>query len=98
MRIVLVESGGFVGVPLEYEVDVCALGAADVSALKSAMVTAPAEPHPAPNSAGGLCIRMEDDDGSENELTLSNAAPGPATEIAALVDRVRACAKLVPKQ
>ncbi len=93
MRIVLIESGGFLGVPLRYEVDVSALGAADLSALERAMVTATAEPQPAPTSAGGVCIRMERDDGSVNELTLSHAAPAP--EIAELVQRLRAYARMV---
>lgn len=96
MRIVLIESGGYVGVPLEYEVDVSALGEADVSALESAMVTASAEPQSAPSPAGEVSIRMESDDGSVNELTVSNDAPAP--EFAELVDRVRACAKIVRRQ
>ena len=93
MRIFLIESGGFVGVPLRYEVDVSALGAAVKSALERAMVTATAGPQPPPTSAGGVCIRMVRDDGSVNELTLSHAAPAP--EIDELVQRLRACAKVV---
>lgn len=93
MRIVLIESGGFVGLPLRYEVDVPALGAAVLSTLERAMATATAGPQSPPTSAGGVCIRMVRDDGSVNELTLSHAAPAP--EIDDLVQRLRACAKVV---
>ncbi len=93
MRIFLIESGGFVGVPLRYEVDVPALGAAVLPALERALATAAAGPQPPPTSAGGVCIRMVRDDGSVNELTLSHAAPAP--EVDKLVQRLRACAKLV---
>jgi hypothetical protein len=96
MRIILIESGGFVGVPLRYEVDVSALDAAVLSGLERAMVTATAGPQPPPTSAGGVRIRLERDDGSVNELTLSHAAPAP--EIAELAQRLRACAKLVPER
>jgi hypothetical protein len=95
MRIVLIDSGGFVGVPLQYEVDVSELGAGDVPALERALVTAAAEPPPPPTSAGETCIRLERDDGSVNELTLSHSAPAP--EIAELVQRLRACAKMMRK-
>ena len=64
MRIVLKETGGFVGVELTYEVDLRALGAADLSALGSALAKATAERKSEPTPAGGLCIRMERDDGS----------------------------------
>jgi len=96
MRIVLIESGGFVGVPLRYEVDVSALDAAVLTALERAMVTATAGPQPPPTSAGGVCIRVEREDGSVNELTLSHAAPAP--EIAQLLQRLHACAKMVSKR
>ena len=96
MRIVLIESGGFVGVPLRYEVDVSALDAAVLTALERAMVTAAAGPQPPPTSAGGVCIRVEREDGSVNELTLSHAAPAP--EIAQLLQRLHACAKMVSKR
>ena len=90
MRISLIESGGFVGVPLRYEVDVSALGPSDLFALEQAADAAGAARQPAPTSAGGVCIRMERDDGSVKELTLSHAAPTP--EIAELAQRLRACA------
>ncbi|MCP4700960.1 MAG: hypothetical protein GY862_29510 [Gammaproteobacteria bacterium] len=93
MRIVLIESGGFVGVSLQYEVDVSALDAADLSVLERAMVTATAGSQPPPTSAGGVCIRMERDDRSVNELTLSHATPAP--EIAELIQRLRTCAKII---
>ena len=93
MRISLIESGGFVGVSLRYEVDVSALGPVVLSALEQAAETVTAERQPAPTSAGGVSIRMELDDGSVKELTLSNAAPIP--EIAELVQRLRACATIV---
>lgn len=93
MRIVLIESGGFVGVPLRYEVDVSALDAGVLSVLERAMATAAAGPRPPLSSAGAVRIRMERDDGSVNELTLSHAPPAP--EFADLAERLRACAKLV---
>ena len=96
MRIVLIDSGGFVGVSLRYEVDASALDAAVLSALERAMVTATAGAQFPPTSAGGVSIRMERDDGSVSELTLSHAAPVP--EIAELVERLRASAKIVRKR
>ena len=93
MRIILIESGGFVGVPLRYEVDVSALDAGVLSVLERAMATAAAGPRPPLSSAGAVRIRMERDDGSVNELTLSHAPPAP--EFADLAERLRACAKLV---
>ena len=93
VRIVLIESGGFVGVPLRYEVDMSALDAGVLSVLERAMATVAVGPRPPLSSAGGVCIRMERDDGSVNELTLSHALPVP--EFANLVERLRTCAKLV---
>jgi hypothetical protein len=96
MRIFLIESGGFVGVPLRYEVDESALDASVLSALERAMAAAPAGMQSSPtSSAGGVRIRMERDDGSAKELTLSHAAP--TQETAELVQRLRACAKIVHK-
>jgi hypothetical protein len=95
MRIFLIESGGFVGVPLRYEVDASALDAPVLSALERAMAAAPAGMQPPPTSAGGVRIRLERDDGSAKELTLSHAAP--TRETAELVQRLRACAKIVHK-
>ena len=91
MRVVLIESGGFVGTPVRYEVDVSAIDAAIWSALEQAVAAATGEPRPPLTSAGGLCIRVERDDGGVSELTLSYAAP--AAGLAELADRLRACAK-----
>jgi hypothetical protein len=63
MRIVLIESGGFVGVPLRYEVEVTAVGAATLAALERALQTAATSPQPPPTSAGGVKIRIEHEDG-----------------------------------
>lgn len=93
MQIVLIERGGFVGAPLRYKVDMSVLDAADVTALERAMVTAAAEPQTPPTSAGEVCIRLERDDGSVRELTLSNAVRAP--EVAELVQRLRACAQVM---
>jgi hypothetical protein len=96
MRIFLIERGGFVGVPLRYEVDVSALDATDLSALEQALATKTARPQPPPTSAGEVRIRVERDDGSVDELTLSHAAPDP--EFAGLVQRLRAAAEIVRSQ
>jgi len=96
MRIFLIESGGFVGVPLRYEVDASALEASVLSTLERVMVAAPAGAQSLPTSAGGVRIRLEHDDGSASELALSHAAP--AQEIAELVQRLRACAKIAAKE
>lgn len=96
MRIFLIERGGFVGVPLRYEVDLSALAAADLSALEQALATKAAGPPPPPTSAGEVRIRVERDDGSVNELTLSHAAPD--RELAELVERLRASAQIVRNQ
>jgi hypothetical protein len=93
MRIFLIESGGFVGVPLRYEVDASKIEPSVVSSLERAMVTAPAGVKSPPTSAGEVRIRLERDDGSVNELTLSHAAP--SREIGELVQRLRASAKIV---
>jgi len=95
MRIFLIESGGFVGVPLRYEVDATALGASVLSALERAMAAAPAEEQPS-TSAGETRIRLEGDDGSIRELTLSHAAA--TRETAELVENLRAFARIVPER
>ena len=91
MRILLIESGGFVGIPLTYEVDLRALGAEPV-ALERAIKKAVSEPDLAPTSAGGVLIRLERDDGSTGELSASNAAL--SADIGPLVQRLRACARV----
>lgn len=93
MRIVLIESGGFVGIHLRYEVDLGALDRAVLPALERVMKTAAPRAQPQPTSAGETCIRIERDDGTVDELNLSHAAPDP--EIAELVERLRSCAKMV---
>ena len=95
MRIFLIESGGFVGVPLRYEVDESALDASVLSTLERAMAAASTEAQPSTTSAGGVRIRLERDDGITRELILSHAAP--TQEIAELVQHLRACAKIVAK-
>ena len=91
MRIVLIESGGFVGIHLRYEVDLAALDKAVLPALERAVKTA--TPRPQPTSAGATCIRIERDDGTVDELDLSHATPD--RELTKLVERLRACAKMV---
>jgi hypothetical protein len=93
MRIFLTESGGVVGLPIRYEVDESALDGADLSTLEEVIATAAVGPRPVPTSAGECCIRVERDDGSISEITLSHAAPAP--EIAELVQRLRSFAKVV---
>ena len=96
MKIVLTESGGFVGVPLHYEVDVSALSATDVSALEMTMASTSANPPQSPTSAGGIRIRLETDDGNVKELNLSHT-DRPSRETSDLVERLRSCAKIMPK-
>jgi len=95
MRILLIESGGFVGIPLTYEVDLQALGAEPVAALERAIQNGLSEPAPPPTSAGGVSVRLERDDGSIGELTVSNAAA--SAEAGPLVQRLRACARIMPR-
>ncbi len=96
MKIFLIESGGFVGVPLWYEVNVSALEKTVFSALKQAVMAGDALTNPLPTSAGEVTIRIENDDGSINEITTSHAAP--SREIVELIRNLRAFAKIVPKK
>ncbi len=89
----MIESGGFVGIPVRYEVDLTALGAEAVTALERAIDKSMFEPEPLPTSAGGVSIRLERDDGSTGELTVSNAKASP--EVGPLVQRLRACARVM---
>jgi hypothetical protein len=96
MRIILTESGGFVGVPVRYEVDASKLDDGTLAQLLRA-VEPPARDTPArATSAGGTTVRLEHDDGTTGELTLSHAAPPPPS-LAALVGRLRAAATLIRK-
>jgi len=94
MRIVLTESGGVVGVPVDYEVDASGLSAADLSTLEKTVEAATASAQPPPTSAGGVCIRVEGDDGSVKELKLSHAKR-PSPEVIELVERLRSSAKIM---
>ncbi len=93
MRIVLIESGGFVGVPLRYEVDEARVGAAALAALERALQTAATTPQPPPTSAGSVKIRMEHEDGRVRELVFSHSLPAP--EIADLVQHLRRHARII---
>jgi len=93
MRILLTQSGGFVGVPLRYEVEVSALDQGVLAALERALVAVGAAGQPQATSAGEVRIRVERDDGSVQELTMSNAAP--IRQVAELLPRLQACARIV---
>ncbi len=94
MRIVLIESGGFVGVPLRYEVEVSKIGATVLAELERVLQAAGRMPPPAPTSAGSVKIRVEQDDGRVRELVLSHSSQ-PAPEIADLVERLRRGARII---
>lgn len=93
MRIFLIESGGFVGVPLRYEVEVSAVGVAALAALEHALKVTVKAPQPPSTSAGGVTIRVEREDGRVSELILSHSTPAP--EIAELVQLLRRHAKII---
>ncbi len=93
MRIVLIESGGFVGVPLRYEVEVSAVGGATLAALERALQVTAKAPQPPSTSAGGVVIRVEREDGRVRELVLSHSTPAP--EITELVQHLRRHAKII---
>lgn len=96
MKIFLIESGGFVGVPLQYEVNVSALEKTVFSALKRVVKEINTLTTPPPTSAGEITIRIEHDDGSINEISTSHASP--SKEIVELVQHLRTFAKIVPKK
>lgn len=93
MRIVLIESGGFVGLPLRYEVEVTTIGAAALAALERALQKAATTPRSPPTSAGGVKIRVEYEDGRVRELVLSHSLPTP--ELADLVQHLRRHARII---
>jgi hypothetical protein len=93
MRIFLIESGGIVGIPLRYEVDISLLGNELLLELERTMDKMP--PH-APSSAGEVLVRLERDDGSVKEFNLSNDV-SVTPDIVNLVRHLRECAKIVRK-
>jgi hypothetical protein len=93
MRILLIQSGGFVGRPLRYEVDVSKLSQPDLAALERAMAEVPAARPPAMTSAGETRVRLERDDGTVAERSISHANPDP--RLGQLADKLRAHAKPV---
>jgi hypothetical protein len=93
MRITLIESGGFVGVPLQYEVDLSALDKKILTDLERITTSETSRLQPEPNSAGNIKIRLETDDGSVKELTMSYASPDP--KITKLLQQLRACARIM---
>lgn len=90
MRVFLIQTGGFVGLPLTYRVDVPALDqqVLELLELRLAAAGTPATP----NSAGSTIIRVELDDGSCQELEVPTKDPEP--EMAELVQQLRAAATL----
>lgn len=93
MRVTLTDTGGFVGVPLTYEVDVAALSEEDLLSLEDALVTDVKEESCSGNSAGATSVRMEREDGSVAESIMSHV--GQPKEISELLGRLRANSKIV---
>ncbi|HEY6000592.1 MAG TPA: hypothetical protein VI078_15000 [bacterium] len=94
MRIVLTETGGFVGIPLQYEVDVSGLPTTVLAALEVAMSQAEKAPGPPATSAGATRIRWEQEGGRVREAVVSHASPAASGgEIAKLVEVLRAHAR-----
>jgi hypothetical protein len=93
VRILLIQSGGFVGRPLRYEVDISKLSPADLAALRRAMAEVPAAAPPAMTSAGETRIRLEGDDGTVAERSISHAKPDP--RLTQLAEKLQAHSKPV---